>query len=143
MVIKQSTIQNTRYILFFLDRWSLKQLIQLNKALFFFESVVPVTFYSVSHDFFSSTSEKKKHNFFFAILQLRNMSTSKNFQVIGKFIATVVDKPQVFFNADKKTETNALQIAKHFYDQGKKKKKNTLKVDRIDLLYLDVNTFYS
>jgi len=38
---------------------------------------------------------------------------------IDQFISNVVDKPQVFFGSNQKIADNALEVAKHFYDNGK------------------------
>lgn len=38
---------------------------------------------------------------------------------VDQFISNVVDKPQVFFGSNQKIVDNALQVAKHFYDNGK------------------------
>lgn len=38
---------------------------------------------------------------------------------MNRFITNVVDKPQVFFAADTKIVSQALAMAKHFYDTGK------------------------
>ncbi|CAO3656200.1 unnamed protein product [Mucor fragilis] len=39
---------------------------------------------------------------------------------VDQFISNVVDKPQVFFGSNQKIVDNALQVAKHFYDNVKK-----------------------
>ncbi|KAL7315302.1 U3 snoRNP protein [Mucor circinelloides] len=39
---------------------------------------------------------------------------------IDQFISNVVDKPQVFFGSNQKIADNALEVAKHFYDNVKK-----------------------
>lgn len=44
----------------------------------------------------------------------------KNQKTIDHFISQVVEKPHVFFTSNQKIVDNALELAKHFYDNVKK-----------------------
>ena len=44
----------------------------------------------------------------------------ENSKTLDRFLTQVVDKPQVFFSHNQKIVDSALEMAKHFYDNGKK-----------------------
>lgn len=60
---------------------------------------------------------------FFSTRILHTHIMTKN--PLDHFLSQVVEKPQVFFSSNQKIVDSALEMAKHFYDDGKKKKRRS------------------